>query len=191
MNKNKTNRANTINSLNGPKVTSFNSTITISELSNSIDILKRHGIDHPTIDPEHTKELAVLQNKILNSKTTQKYQNPIVLIGGGISGQYSAFILQKLGFDNITILEKSNTIEGGRCNTVQLNGNNCFPGAMRIPKDELIDNLLDYLEIPTKPFHNDTPTSVVLTVDDLGNAKAITKENAIKDKILKLDLSEK
>jgi monoamine oxidase len=107
-----------------------------------------------------------LQNKILNSKTTQKYQNPIVLIGGGISGQYSAFILQRLGFENITILEKSNTVEGGRCNVVQLNGNNYFPGAMRIPKDDLIDKLLEYLEIPTKPFHNDTPTSVVLTVDD-------------------------
>jgi hypothetical protein len=166
--------------------------VTLEEVDTAIGYLSQHGIDHPSLDTDAIDEISKLQAKIFKmEKIETAIDCPVVIIGGGISGQYSAFMLNKLGFTNITILEKKNNIDGGRCSSILLNGNYCFPGAMRIPQDNLIDGLFEYLDISVEPFYNDTPTSIVLSVSDAGNATALTKKEALQKKFISLDVSSK
>jgi Flavin containing amine oxidoreductase len=166
--------------------------LTIEEVDTALAYLSEHGIKHPSLDSTAIDEISRLQEKIFNMKgNKQEINYPVIIIGGGISGQYSAFILNKLGFNNVTILEKNNRIDGGRCNSILLNGNHCFPGAMRIPKHDLVDDLFSYLDISVEPFYNDTPTSIVLSVNDAGNANALTKNEALQRRILPLNACNK
>jgi Flavin containing amine oxidoreductase len=166
--------------------------LTIEEVDRAISYLSKHGIEHPSLDADAIDEISTLQQKLFTMDSSKhQIDCPVIIIGGGISGQYSAFILSKLGFNNITILEKNNIIDGGRCNSVILNGEHCFPGAMRIPQDNFVGSLFDYLDISVEPFYNDTPTSIVLSVDDAGNANALTKSEALQKNILPSDTSSK
>ena len=73
----------------------------------------------------------------------------VIIIGGGISGLYAAYLIQKrFPFQKILILEKNTTL-GGRMNTYNFYGTNVCIGAGvgRKKKDILLFSLLDELNI--------------------------------------------
>jgi len=74
----------------------------------------------------------------------------VCIIGSGISGLYSALLLQKSGIEDITIFEK-NDIIGGRIKTINFDGMDVVAGAGigRYGKDKLLYNLCQ--EIGVEP----------------------------------------
>ncbi|MES2207594.1 MAG: NAD(P)-binding protein [Pseudomonadota bacterium] len=164
--------------------------ISINEASKILNLLNSYGVIHPSLDSKLIENLFLLQKKLLtiNNQSLAKINVPVAIIGSGISGQYAAFILTKLGFSNITILEAEKKFLGGRTSSVTLNGYICLPGAMRIPRDYLTDHLIKFLEIPTQTFYNETNDSLVLSVNKNGKAIVMAKKEALSTNLLKNNL---
>lgn len=92
----------------------------------------------------------------------------VVVVGGGISGLYSAYKIQKLCPDkSILVLEKEACF-GGRMNTYRFYNTdvNVGAGIGRKEKDGLLMTLLDELKIEYKEFAIDMRYSDTICLDD-------------------------
>lgn len=159
----------------------------IDAVNKALDHLNNYGIVHPNLDQKSLEYICSIQSLILNrndNNIDEKFDCPICIIGGGISGQYAAYMLTKLGFSNVTILEKEEQLNGGRCSSLFLNGIHCPAGAMRIPKEKYIEDLFEHLLIQLEPFCNHSPNSLILSLDDSGNASVFRKSDVNEENIL-------
>jgi hypothetical protein len=70
-----------------------------------------------------------------------------IIVGGGIAGLYTAFLLKTNGVDNFLIIEKSGRV-GGRIDTAVFNGTKVVKGAgIGRSKDKLLKRLLTELDV--------------------------------------------
>jgi protoporphyrinogen oxidase len=99
----------------------------------------------------------------------------VCIIGSGISGLYSALLLQKSGIEDITIFEK-NDIIGGRIKTINFDGMDVVAGAGigRYGKDNLLYNLCQELGVEPSIYPKSQvvyspkiDTDVLTPVDDV------------------------
>ncbi|MBD3280522.1 FAD-dependent oxidoreductase [Candidatus Dojkabacteria bacterium] len=98
----------------------------------------------------------------------------IIIIGGGIAGLTSAYYLNKAGYNNITVLEKTNRL-GGRMYSYQTKYGIAEIGAIIIPKwYKYLMELINDLNIET----TDNPYSNVTPYFDLGTGKLEKAMNA-------------
>ena len=88
----------------------------------------------------------------------------IVIIGAGISGLYSAYLLRQKYPDKKVVLFEKNTSIGGRADTFLFHGKQVPKGAGvgRKRKDKNLQKVLKELKIPTKEFMalNHTPMEI-------------------------------
>jgi hypothetical protein len=89
----------------------------------------------------------------------------IIIIGAGIAGLYTAYLIRKTRPNlKVLILEKNEKRIGGRMGTELFYGSNVSMGAGigRFKKDKLLMSLLNELDVPYKKFETNTGESLDL-----------------------------